>query len=66
MKWTQPFLMSILLLTGLSIGTARAATWDVPGDYPTIQAAISAVTTVNGDIIVVAPVGEVRDVKSAT
>jgi hypothetical protein len=44
-----------LLSIGLMSAVAGAATYNVPGDYPTIQAAISSVTTVDGDIIVVAP-----------
>lgn len=44
----------VLLLTGTAVSGASAAIWNVPGDYATIQAAISAPGTTNGDIIIVA------------
>jgi parallel beta-helix repeat protein len=44
----------LVLLSGLAIATpALAMTWNVPGDFPTIQQAINASTS--GDIILVAP-----------
>ena len=44
----------IIALTIFLAGFISAATWNVPGDYATIQAAIDAVTTLNGDTINVA------------
>lgn len=45
---------ALVLLPALILATpALAATWNVPGDFPTIQQAINASTS--GDIIVVAP-----------
>ncbi len=51
----RQILISLVIL--LSIGTSALSTeWPVPGrDFPTIQSAIDAPTTVNGDVIVVKP-----------
>ena len=45
--------LSFVLAIGLATSTARAAVINVPGDQPTIQAAINA--AVNGDEILIAP-----------
>jgi len=40
----------------LALGsTARAETWNVPGDFDTIQEAIDSATVVTGDLILVSP-----------
>ena len=49
----RQLLLSMIGVTLLLAGTASAATINVPGDHPTIQAAIDA--AVNGDEVVVAP-----------
>lgn len=43
-----------LALATLTAGSAEAATWNVPGDFATIQAAIDDAGVVNGDTINVA------------
>lgn len=43
-----------LAVAALTAGSAEAATWNVPGDFATIQAAIDDASVVNGDTINVA------------
>ncbi|MBI4332966.1 MAG: hypothetical protein HY673_16995 [Chloroflexi bacterium] len=50
--------LALLLVLSFSLipaTPARAATINVPGDYPTIQAAINSPSVVNGDTILVGP-----------
>src|SRR5262245_52780999 len=49
-----PLLLSALLVTLIATG-AQATTWNVPGDFSTIQAAINSSTVKAGDTIVVGP-----------
>lgn len=46
--------LAVLLVLSIT-ASASAATWEVPGDFPTIQAAIDSALVLEGDRIMVAP-----------
>jgi len=50
---TRCFILFFLGLTSFFSLDARAATWHVPDDHPTIQGAIDAASVVNGDTVLV-------------
>ncbi len=53
MRFPDRFLVATALVAALTAGSAHAATRNVPGTYPTIQAAVNAANP--GDVIAVAP-----------
>jgi hypothetical protein len=56
MKKLSVLFIVVLLLTLVSTpAVAKTAVWEVPGDYPTIQAAVNSPSVAAGDTILVGP-----------